>query len=104
MIYIILYHTFISESFFGFETCTDPYHFVFNFYQINKDDKIRTRDRLIIKILISYQKTILIYYSLIIYDMKIGITAPGLNILAASFSRRCVNYSIICLAHMFQQS
>ena len=30
-----------------------------NFYQINKNDKIRTRDRLVIKTLISYQKTIL---------------------------------------------
>jgi hypothetical protein len=30
----------------------------FNFYQINKDDEIRTRDRLIINALILYQKTI----------------------------------------------
>jgi len=29
---------------------------VFNFYEINEDGEIRTRDRLVIKILISYQK------------------------------------------------
>jgi hypothetical protein len=31
---------------------------VLNFYQINGDDEIRTRDRLVIKALISYQRTI----------------------------------------------
>jgi hypothetical protein len=30
---------------------------VINVYQINRDDEIRTRDRLIIKALILYQKT-----------------------------------------------
>jgi len=31
-----------------------------NFYQINRDSEIQTRDRLVIKILILYQKTNLI--------------------------------------------
>jgi hypothetical protein len=31
---------------------------VFNFYQINKDGEIRTRDRLVIKALIPCQRTI----------------------------------------------
>jgi hypothetical protein len=31
---------------------------VLNFYQINKDDEIRTRDHLVIKALIPYQKII----------------------------------------------
>jgi hypothetical protein len=31
---------------------------VLNFYQINKDGEIRTRDRLVIKALIPYQRTI----------------------------------------------
>ena len=43
---------------FGLETCTVSHYFIFNFYQINKDDEIRTRDRLVIKILISCQKLI----------------------------------------------
>jgi hypothetical protein len=37
---------------FELETCTDPYYLVLNFYQINEDDEIRTRDRLVIKALI----------------------------------------------------
>ena len=32
------------------------YYFVFNFYQINKNDKIQTRNYLIIKVLIVYQR------------------------------------------------
>jgi len=32
------------------------YYLVFNFYQINRDGEIRTRDRLIIKALILYQR------------------------------------------------
>jgi len=39
---------------FGFETCTGFHYLVFNFYQINRDGEIRTRDRLVIKALISY--------------------------------------------------
>ena len=39
--------------------CTDPRYFVLNFYQINDDSEIRTRDRLVIKALIPYQETIL---------------------------------------------
>jgi len=37
---------------FGLETCTDPHYIVLNFYQINKDGEIQTRDRLVIKALI----------------------------------------------------
>jgi hypothetical protein len=37
---------------FGLETCTGPYYLVFNFYQINEDGEIQTRDRLVIKALI----------------------------------------------------
>jgi hypothetical protein len=43
---------------FGLETCTSPDYLVFNFYQINRDDEILIRDRLVIKALISYQRTI----------------------------------------------
>ena len=42
---------------FRLETCTDPHYFVFNFYQINRNDDIRTRDLLVIKVLISCQIT-----------------------------------------------
>jgi len=37
---------------------TDSHYLVFNFYQINGDDEIRTRDRLVIKALIPCQRTI----------------------------------------------
>jgi hypothetical protein len=43
---------------FWLETCTSPDYLVFNFYQINRDDEILIRDRLVIKALISYQRTI----------------------------------------------
>ena len=43
---------------FGFETCTTPHYLVLNFYQINGDGEIRTRDRLVIKALIPCQRTI----------------------------------------------
>jgi len=32
---------------FGLETCTGPHYFGLNFYQINGDGEIRTRDRLV---------------------------------------------------------
>ena len=41
---------------FEFEICACLHYFVLNFYQINRDSKIQTYDRLIIKILISCQK------------------------------------------------
>jgi len=40
------------------ETCTDPQYIILNFYQINRDDEIRTHDRLVIKALIPCQRTI----------------------------------------------
>jgi hypothetical protein len=42
---------------FEVETCTDSHYFMFNFYQINRNCVIWTRDHLIIKALISSQKT-----------------------------------------------
>jgi len=45
-------------SFFGIETCINLYYFVLHFYQINKNGEIRTHDRLVIKALILYQRTI----------------------------------------------
>jgi hypothetical protein len=41
------------------ETCTGPHYLVLNFffYQINRDGEIRTRDRLVIKVLIPCQRT-----------------------------------------------
>ena len=39
---------------FELETHIDSHYFIFNFYQINRDDEIQTRDHLIIKVLISY--------------------------------------------------
>jgi hypothetical protein len=41
------------------ETCTYSRYFVLNFYQINRDGEIQTRNRLVIKVLISCQRTIL---------------------------------------------
>jgi hypothetical protein len=46
--------------FFLLETCISLYYLVLNFYQINEDCEIQTHDRLIIKILILYQKINLI--------------------------------------------
>jgi len=43
---------------FRLETYTCLLYFVLNFYQINRDDEIRTRDHLVIKALISCQKII----------------------------------------------
>jgi hypothetical protein len=43
---------------FDLETCTDSLYLVLNFYQINEEGKIRTRDCLVIKILISCYKII----------------------------------------------
>ena len=43
---------------FGLETCTGPHYLVLNFYQINGDGEIRTRDHLVIKVLIPCQRTI----------------------------------------------
>jgi len=39
---------------FEVETFISSYYFVLNFYQINDDGKIRTRDNLVIKALIPY--------------------------------------------------
>ena len=43
---------------FGLETCTGSYYLVLNFYQINGDGEIWTRDHLVIKALIPCQRTI----------------------------------------------
>jgi hypothetical protein len=43
---------------FGLETCTCPHYLVLNFYQINENDEIWTRDFLVIKALIPCQRTI----------------------------------------------
>ena len=43
---------------FELETCTNPHYLMFNFYQINKDGEILTRDRLVIKALIPCQRII----------------------------------------------
>ena len=40
------------------EIYTSSYYLVLNFYQINKDGEIQTCDYLVIKVLISCQKTI----------------------------------------------
>ena len=47
---------FIQEKF-TFEIYTNLYYFMFNFYQINKNGKIWTRNRFVIKTLIPYQVT-----------------------------------------------
>ena len=41
---------------FGLETCTDPLYLVLNFYQINGNGEIQTRDNLVIKALIPCQR------------------------------------------------
>jgi len=38
------------------DTCLSAHYLVLNFYQINRDGEIRTRDRLIIKVMIPCQK------------------------------------------------
>ena len=43
---------------FRLETYIGSHYLVLNFYQINKNNEIRTRDRLVIKALIPYQRTI----------------------------------------------
>jgi hypothetical protein len=43
---------------FELEICINPFYLVLNFYQINGDGEIRTRDRLVIKALIPCQRTI----------------------------------------------
>jgi hypothetical protein len=63
----------------GLETCTDPHYLVLNFYQINEDGEIRTRDRLVIKALIPCQRTISIQlFKLLgevsIYDLYYSLT------------------------------
>ena len=40
------------------KTCTGSHYIVLNFYQINKDGEIRTRDHLVIKALIPCQKKV----------------------------------------------
>ena len=49
----------LKWKFFGLETCVGS-HFLVFFYQIKKIGDIRTRNRLVIKTLIPYQKTNLI--------------------------------------------
>ena len=64
MINIILMY-FLNKSFSEIEIYTNLHYFVFSFYQINKNNEIWTRDRLIIKILAN---TILKnYFNSIIY-------------------------------------
>ena len=43
----------------GLETCTGSHYLMLNFYEINRDDEIRTHDRLVIKALIPCQRTFL---------------------------------------------
>jgi hypothetical protein len=54
IIYIILQYTSSSESPLNLKLAQA----IINFYQINKDSEIETRDRLVIKTLIPYQKII----------------------------------------------
>ena len=51
-LYYSLTHLLKCKSF-GLETCTSSQYLVLKFYQINVNDVIRTRDRLIFKALIS---------------------------------------------------
>jgi len=46
---------FLMWKLFKLETCINQYYIVLNFYQINKDGEIQTRDRLVIKALIPCQ-------------------------------------------------
>jgi hypothetical protein len=59
---------------------------VFNFYQINGDDEIRTRDRLVIKALIPCQKTISTQKLKLLgkaprYDLYYSLTKTVMNII-----------------------
>ena len=56
-LYYFLTH-FFKQKLFRFETCIDSYYIVLNFYQINKDSEIQTCDRLVIKALLPFKKSI----------------------------------------------
>ena len=56
LIYILIY--IFKWKFFRLETYIDLYYLVLNFYQINRDGEIRTRDCLTINALIPCQRTI----------------------------------------------
>ena len=71
---------------FRLETCTDPFYLVLNFYQINRDDEIRTRDRLVIKALIQCQRTISTQKLKLLgevsrYDLYYSLTQPYMVVL-----------------------
>jgi hypothetical protein len=53
-LYYFLTH-FLMLKLFKLETCIDLLYFMLNFYQINRDGEIRTRDHLVIKALIPCQ-------------------------------------------------
>jgi hypothetical protein len=46
----------VERKLFGLETCIDSHYLMLNFYQINMNGKIRTRDRLVIKTLTPCQR------------------------------------------------
>jgi hypothetical protein len=50
--FILFFNTFTKWKLYELETCIDLYYLMFNFINWNEDGEIRTRDHLIIKILI----------------------------------------------------
>ena len=89
-LYYSLTHT-LKWKFYGLKTCTDPHYLVLNFYQINEDGEIQTRDRLVIKALIPYQRTILtqkfkLLGEVLRYDLYYSLTTLGATI------RGCVKW------------
>jgi len=57
IIYIIFKHIPSNKNFLNLKF-KQVYYLILNFYQINKDGEIRTRDHLVIKVMIPYQKII----------------------------------------------
>jgi len=55
-LYYFLIHP-LKWKLYGFENYTGTYYLMLNFYQINRDCEIRTRDCLVIKALIPYKRT-----------------------------------------------
>ena len=82
-LYYSLTHPFKWKPF-GLETCTGPHYLVLNFYQINRDGEIRTRDRLVIKALIPCQRTIStqklkLLGEVLGYDLYYSLTIMGIS-------------------------
>jgi len=96
-LYYSLTHT-LKWKPFGLETCTGPHYLVLNFYQINGDGEIQTRDRLVIKALIPCQiiistQELKLLGKVSIYDLYYCLTETTLS-LSPSLSQLTLFFSL----------